>query len=375
MTGAVLEGLATGLLFGAVLYKVGASRFSRVIGMLTLRDTKVMKFAFTAIATASLLYGLADVFGVAEATGLVPRVMPFLGAAHLVGGVIFGVAMGVTGTCPGTCVAKAGGRAGAKKLTSTAAIAGLVAGIVAYAFVRAPLIEAGVIAAVPKPITLHGLLGVPYGVLALGWGALFFLIAVAVDRLTPEKTFEPSRPKRSVLDFVRGEWSWLAAGVTGGLLIALATLQNGYLGFSGAVLAAVGVASSAAGHPMELVPHVNADIAWRAALIVGVFPGGFFAKVTALPSKAAVEQPLPKVFDAKAIGKSFAGGAGLALGAMIGGGCTTGAFIAAWPTLSLGSLAMGGTFFVASMATSNLLLVTRRLDFAKAQAIGDEVYD
>lgn len=371
----VLAGLGTGLLFGAVLYKVGASRFSRVIGMLTLRDTKVMKFAFAAIATASVLYGLADVFGVAEGIGLVPRVMPFLGSAHLVGGVIFGVAMGVTGTCPGTCVAKAGGRAGAKKFASTAAIAGLVAGIIAYAYLRAPLVEGGVIAAAPKPITLHGLLGLPYGVVALAFGALFFLIAVAVDKLTPEKRFEPSKAKTSLLDFVRGEWSWLAAGGLGGALIVLATLQNGFIGFSGAMLAAVGVASHAAGHPMELVPHLNDEILWRAALIVGVLPGGFLARLASLPSKAAVEQPLPKTFDAKALGKSFAGGFGLALGAMIGGGCTTGAFISAWPTLSVGSLAMGGTFFVASMATSNLLLLTRRLDFTRAQAVGDEVYD
>ena len=47
----------------------------------------------------------------------------------------------------------------------------------------------------------------------------------------------------------------------------------------------------------------------------------------------------------------------------------------AWPTLSVGSLAMGGTFFVASMATSNLLLLTRRIDFAAAQVTGDRAYD
>jgi hypothetical protein len=36
---------------------------------------------------------------------------------------------------------------------------------------------------------------------------------------------------------------------------------------------------------------------------------------------------------------------------------------------------MGGTFFVASMATASLLQWTRRVDFSKAQAIGDQVYD
>lgn len=368
-------GLLTGMAFGAVLYKVGASRFSRMIGMLTLRDTKVMKFAFTAIATASTVYGLAAITGVAEPLHLVPRVMPFLGSAHLLGGVIFGVAMGATGFCPGTCVAKAGGMAGDKRFATVFAIAGLVLGVLAYSLVKTPLTDAGVIATNQKPITLHGLLGLPYGVVALVWGALFFVIAVVVDRLTPEKVYPSSRERRTIVDFVRGEWSWLASGVVGGLVIVLATMQNGYLGFSGAVLALVGSVAHLIGLPMELVPKINDDILWRAMLIVGVFPGALLVKLTSIKSEAATHPTHQPTFSAKASAKALAGGFGLSLGAMIGGGCTTGAFIAAWPTLSVGSLAMGGTFFVASMATSNLLLLTKRLDFAKAQRDGDEVYD
>jgi len=80
---AFLKGALLGAAFGAVLYKVGATRYSRVMGMLTLRDTKVMKFAFTAIGVASLLYGVAAALGLSEPLGLVPRVMPWLGGAHL----------------------------------------------------------------------------------------------------------------------------------------------------------------------------------------------------------------------------------------------------------------------------------------------------
>ncbi len=373
---AAATGLATGMAFGTVLYKVGASRFSRVIGMLTLRDTKVMKFAFTAIATASTLYGLANVLGVAESLNLVPRVMPFLGAAHLLGGAIFGVAMGATGTCPGTCVAKAGGLAGDKRFASAFAIFGLVLGILAYSVVKTPLTDAGIIATNQKPITLNGLLGLPYGVVAMAWGALFFVIAVVVNRLTPEKVFASSHGERKTLvDYVRGEWSWLASGVLGGVIIVSATMQNGYIGFSGAVLALVGSVAHLVGHPLDLVPKLNDDILWRAMLIVGVFPGGLLAKFISYPSEAAVKTPVKPQFSVAASSKALAGGFGLALGAMIGGGCTTGAFIAAWPTLSVGSLAMGGTFFVASMATANLLQWTRRVDFTKAQAVGDQVYD
>ena len=131
-----LLGVLTGAGFGAVLYKVGATRYSRVMGMLTLRDTKVMKFAFTAIGVASLGYGLAAALGVAESLSLVPRVMPFLGSAHLLGGALFGIGMGVSGLCPGTCAAKTGGRGGDRKYATPAAVAGLVAGVLLYAAAR-----------------------------------------------------------------------------------------------------------------------------------------------------------------------------------------------------------------------------------------------
>ncbi len=74
--------------------------------------------------------------------------------------------------------------------------------------------------------------------------------------------------------------------------------------------------------------------------------------------------------------RAFSAATVMSLGAMIGGGCTTGAFIAAWPTLSLGSLAMAGTFFIVSMAVGNgRLLLARSFDLTQAQTLGDRVYD
>jgi hypothetical protein len=372
---AFLFGALTGAGFGAVLYKVGATRYSRVMGMLTLRDTKVMKFAFTAIGVASLCYGLAAALGASESLGLVPRVMPFLGSAHLLGGALFGAGLGVSGLCPGTCVAKTGGRGGEKKFAAPAAVAGLLVGVLLYAWLKDPLLSAGVIAVNQKPLTLHGALGLPYAAVALGWGALFLGIAFAVDRLTPEMVYPPVRERRGVVDFLRGEWSWVAAGTAGGLLVVAATAQGGYLGFSGAVLALTGWLARLLGHPLELVPRIDDDILWRAALIVGVLPGAWLAKLVSLPSRAASEAPAPKVLDGRAIARSFSAAAVMSLGALIGGGCTTGAFIAAWPTLSIGSLAMGGTFFAVSMAVANGRLLARSLDLRVAQTVGDRVYD
>jgi len=370
-----LLGALTGAGFGWVLYKVGATRYSRVMGMLTLRDTKVMKFAFTAIGVASLGYGLAAALGLAESLSLVPRVMPYLGLAHVVGGALFGVGMGVSGLCPGTCAAKTGGRGGDKKWATPAAVLGLVAGVLLYAALKDRLVATGIIAANQKPLTLHGVLGLPYAAVALAWGALFLLVALAVDRLTPERSYEPERPLRGVLDRIRGEWSWVAAGTAGGVLVLLATAQGGYLGFSGAILAAVGWGAHGVGHTLEVVPRVNDDILWRAALLLGVFPGAFLAAATSLRSRAAAAARAPKVLDLRAIATSFSAATVMTLGALVGGGCTTGAFIAAWPTLSLGSLAMAGTFFVVSMAVANGRLLVRVLDLPAAQSAGDRAYD
>ncbi len=371
-----LRGALIGLGFGIVLYKVGATRYSRVMGMLTLRDTKVMKFAFTAIGVASLLYGLAAALGVAEAWNLVPRVMPFLGMAHVLGGALFGIGMGVSGLCPGTCVAKVGGRGGGNKFAAPAAVLGLFAGVLAYAALKDPLMSAGVIATNQKPLTVHGELGLPFAAVALGWGALSLIVALAVDRLTTEKVFEPARARSGLLDVLRGEWNWAASGTVAGLLVVAATAQGGYLGFSGAILALAGSLAHWAGHPLEIVPRIDDDIVWRAALIVGVLPGAYLAQSLSLASRAAAATLQPRVLDVRAIATSFSAAAVMCLGALIGGGCTTGAFIAAWPTLSLGSLAMAGTFFAVSMAVSNArLLVVHSLDMGKAQAAGDRVYD
>jgi uncharacterized protein len=370
-----LMGALTGAGFGVVLYKVGATRYSRVMGMLTLRDTKVMKFAFSAIGVASILYGLAAALGLADGWGLVPRVMPWLGTAHVIGGVLFGAGLGISGLCPGTCVAKSGGRGGDRKFATQAAMLGLVVGVLVYGAIKDWLLSSGVIAANQKPLTIYGELGLPYAAAALGWGALFVLVALLVDRLTPEKSYEPVRPRHGLIGYLRGEWSWVASGTVAGLLVVLATAQNGYLGFSGALLAATGWAAQAVGHPLELVPRINQDIIWRAALIVGVWPGAWLASRLSLPSKAAVADPAPKVLDPVAIGRSFGSATMMAAGALIGGGCTTGAFIAAWPTMSLGSLAMAGTFFAVSMAVANGRRLAHTLDIGAAQAVGDRAYD
>ncbi len=86
-------GLITGFLFGFVLHRGGLTRYSRIMGTLLLIDLKALKFMFTALAVAALGYGISEMVGL----GVTPRVNPFLGWSHIVGGILFGVGMGISG--------------------------------------------------------------------------------------------------------------------------------------------------------------------------------------------------------------------------------------------------------------------------------------
>lgn len=355
MSHALLAGLLTGAVFGTALYKVTAIRYERVVGMLLLTDVKIMKFAFSTISVAAFAYGLADIFGLSEATGIAPRVMAFTGWAHVAGGVLFGASMAATGFCPGTAACRAGVNLGSTRFEALFAVVGLFLGVYVYALLKLPLQGAGVIDA-PQGLTLHGWMGMPYGPAAMLLGALFLTLTALVDRYLPEVPSEPVTAPRGVLDRVRGEWHFFPAGALAGLTIVAASMQDGYIGYSGSILAVYGWVADAIGQTSSLVPKVTDAIVWRAALIVGVVLGAAFARLWSLPTQQeASPAARPAAFDAARSARVMLGAGGLSLGAMVGGGCTTGAFLSAFPTLSVGSFAMGTTFFASAMGTAWLM--------------------
>ncbi len=371
---ALLMGLITGALFGAVLHKVGAVRYSRVEGLLLLTDLKILKFAFMGVATASILYGLAFVFGVNEALNIYPRIMPYMGIAHLIGGFLFGIAFAASGLCPGTCLA----RLGSGKWLAIAAVIGLMLGIVAYDMLYPILTETGIIAK-KEAITIHGILGLPYGVVAIVWGILFIIFALIADKFDPAKKYSTPQKPKGLIEILRSEWHWAPSGILAGILIVWATMQGEYLGFSGSLLALVAWIADGIGHPLTTVPAINDTILWRAGLALGVIPGAFISALLSKtlkfdvvpPSFAEAVTPVPWV----RLTLIFFGGFFLALGAMIGGGCTTGAFLAAYPTLSVGSIVQSGTFFIVGVLTANLIYFGRWSRFIKAKQMADLVYD
>ncbi len=100
------------------------------------------------------------------------------------------------------------------------------------------------------------------------------------------------------------------------------------------------------------------------ALIIGVIIGGF---VAARRSNTYQSEFMPSVWT-KYHGSNIwkrsivviVGGFLLGWGAVLASGCTTGNILQGWAHLSLGSLVAGSAFFVAAIATANILYSKRR---------------
>ena len=96
-------GLATGLVFGALLQRGGLADSRTIVGQLTGDDARVAKTMGTAVAVGALGHRWLKRRGL---TTVEPKPMNPVG---LVGGaVLFGAGMALSGYCPGTAAAAAG---------------------------------------------------------------------------------------------------------------------------------------------------------------------------------------------------------------------------------------------------------------------------
>jgi len=100
---ALILGLLTGVAFGAILQRVGASSYALIVNMLRLRDLTVMKFFFLAIAVGSLGMYFVNSVGTAHI-----GIAPFYPLGIIVGGIIFGAGWALSGYCPGTSLVAMG---------------------------------------------------------------------------------------------------------------------------------------------------------------------------------------------------------------------------------------------------------------------------
>ena len=343
----ILSGLIIGAIFGFMLHRGGLVRYSRIIGALLLRDFKAMNFMFTGLAVAAILYGLSDLIGL----GIVPRINGYFGIGHIIGGILFGIGMGSAGLCPGTCAA----RFSSGKLLMGVGVVGIFAGVFMYDLLF-PVVSA--LGGEPKFITLSMFFDIPYGYLAIIFGILFLAVSFFLSIIDPSKKFDNVEEEKNLL---QREWGWLPTGAVAGVLIFISTAIGEYLSFAGGFLALGAHLSSIFGYSFQSVPSLNESTLWRAMLAIGVFPGAFLSSYLAGTISQEKVTPLFQEAFSSNIGLRgftvFISGALMTFGALIGGGCTTGAFMSGWPTLSIGSFVMGGTFFAVAMATAHIMFL------------------
>ena len=150
-----------GFFFGFVLERAGFGRATVLTAQFYLRDMRVLKVMFTAVATAALGLGLLAGVGLLDLS-LVVVPEAYL-APQIVGGLLVGAGFVLSGYCPGTSVvaAASGNRDGA------IAWLGIVVGSLLFGLAF-PLLEAFYDSTPIAEIRFPELLGIPMPLLAAG---------------------------------------------------------------------------------------------------------------------------------------------------------------------------------------------------------------
>lgn len=117
----IVLALLLGGFFGFALYYAGATKPSKIKGMLSFNDLSVMKIIVFAIGFSAVLVSLTGILGILDVSHFSVKTT-HLGV--ILGGLIFGLGFGYAGSCPGTCVAGVAG--GSYKKAISTVLGGLV---------------------------------------------------------------------------------------------------------------------------------------------------------------------------------------------------------------------------------------------------------
>lgn len=245
----------------------------------------------------------------------------------------------------------------------------MLLGVVAFDMAF-PHLPAWGIRSFPQSMTLPLILDISYGALAIALGVMVLVMVGFADLFDPAKRRVPQTENKGQL--LKREWGFVATGVLAGLIILAATAQGHYLGISGGFAALVAYLGSPLGYALNSVPVLDGTTAWRALMVLGIFLGAAISALLSgsfrnVPVTPLWESAFPSGLKSRAAAM-FVGGFLIMFGALLGGGCTTGAFMAGFPTLSVGSFAMGLTFFGVGMGAAFLLYWGRWSKVAAVQA-------
>lgn len=181
---ALIVGLLTGVAFGALLQRVGASSYEMIINMLRLKDLTIMKFMFMAIAVGSVgIYTVNQFWPDQAHIGIAPL---YLGGL-IVGGIIFGVGWAIAGYCPGTAlVAMAEG-----KLDAAITVLGGLVGAFVLSLIWDPIKSALVDPLNYGSKSVPDVIGVKPLLVAVVFAVLAIIFIMWLDHLGKGETAEP----------------------------------------------------------------------------------------------------------------------------------------------------------------------------------------
>jgi hypothetical protein len=156
-----------------------------------MRDTRKMVGLWILIVVAMLGLAALDLFGLVK---LSPK--PLLYLSYIVGGVVFGVGMVLAGGCISGCLFKSA----TGNLNSIVALLGIPVGVMMVEYgplhgTHVWMKQFTVTLADGKAVSLHGLIGAPFWVLALCFAAVTLAVAGIVRRkhgASPKPTFQAS---------------------------------------------------------------------------------------------------------------------------------------------------------------------------------------
>lgn len=173
---AIAAGLAMGVAFGFLLEKSRVFEPGVILGQMQLRNFLMLRVFLAAVASGLVLLALGTV------TGVIPKLDPkavFYGA-QLLGGFITGIGIALAGACPGTVLAQIG--VGYRDAIVT--LVGGLAGALAFAYAE-PALRPLLLTGSPGKLTLDGLLGLPFWLVALAFAAVLIGALVALERWRP----------------------------------------------------------------------------------------------------------------------------------------------------------------------------------------------
>lgn len=188
----ILLAILLGGFFGFALYFAGASKPSKIINMLALRELTIMKVIVFAIGVGSFLVAVSSFIGIFDITHFSIKTT-HLGV--LVGGLIFGIGFGWAGSCPGTCMA--GSSSGGFRKALVVILGGLL-GALAFSLSYGFLADLGLFKAMNLgKLTLFSISEKFPSVIPIGMSGLLILgiVMMVIGVIIPVAPFEKEELK------------------------------------------------------------------------------------------------------------------------------------------------------------------------------------